>query len=136
MTIVVSSDPSFKTWSETLRPKEVTTARSTSNTMAIFGDVNDNRVIPLILMSGLIFLAGMYIFYIYRWVRNFLTGKSTTKSCKISTTNEFPPIDPYIHMDMERKQSMHWEPDSTVVIFQPSVQSIHEEDIDQYGQTH
>jgi len=94
--------------------------------MAIFGDVNDNRVIPLILMSGLIFLTGMYIFYIYRWIRNFLLGRGS--KCKISNTHEFPPIDPFIHLDMERKASMQWEPDSTIVIFQPSVSSILEEE--------
>lgn len=95
--------------------------------MAIFGDVNDNRVIPLILMSGLIFLAGMYIFYIYRWIRNFLLGRGS-KSSKISNTHEFPPIDPFIHLDMERKQSMQWDPDSAIVIFQSTVKSISEED--------
>jgi hypothetical protein len=103
--------------------------------MAIFGDVNDNRVIPLILMSGLIFLAGMYIVYIYRWIKKFLTGKSTTKSCKISNTNDFPPIDPYIHLDVERRQSMHWEPDSTTVIFQPSVKPICEDNIEHFDQS-
>jgi len=99
--------------------------------MAIFGDVNDNRVIPLILMSGIIFLAGMYVFYIYRWVRNFLNGgkiaSSSSSSGSEETIDDFP-LDSFMTTitDLDRRQSMQWDMDSTVVIFQPSIKVVPE----------
>ena len=43
----------------TASPQARTAVGQKNKIMAIFGDVNDNRVIPLILLSGMIFLTGM-----------------------------------------------------------------------------
>lgn len=47
--------------------------------MAIFGDVNDNRVIPLLLLVGIIFLTGMYLIYFYKWFLSLICSSNSLK---------------------------------------------------------
>lgn len=101
--------------------------------MAIFGDVNDNRVIPLILLSGMIFLTGMYIVYLYKWLRSILRSNVLPRY----SDAEFDGCDgeeggSYPHQqrhDMARKQSTisAWDMETTIVSFQPTIKELPEE---------
>lgn len=91
--------------------------------MAIFGDVNDNRVIPLILLSGMIFLTGMYLVYLYKWLKGILRSKIPKYS-----DDEF---DPHSNAhDMARKQSTisAWDIETTIVSFQPTIKELPDEE--------
>lgn len=92
--------------------------------MAIFGDVNDNRVIPLLLLSGIIFMTGMYLIYFYRWISSIFCGSQSISKIHIQQELEIPFnssfIDQSIHTTQPHTQPQ-WELESTIVVFQQSI---------------
>lgn len=98
--------------------------------MAIFGDVNDNRVIPLILMSGMIFLTGLYLFHLYKWLRSLVQRKFSRKLSEeqVDVDEEGYVMGP--RHDMERKQSTisAWDMEGTIFFYQPTIKTLPEEE--------
>ena len=99
--------------------------------MAIFGDVNDNRVIPLVLLSGMIFLTGMYLVYLYKWLREMLRGRLPARFCSQDGGDPFGDGsgDPYARHDMVRKQSTisAWDMEASIIHFPPTIKELPEE---------
>lgn len=98
--------------------------------MAIFGDVNDNRVIPLLLLSGIIFMTGMYLIYFYKWIASIFCGSHSISKIHIQQELEIP-FDSF-HLDRNAttgRTAIHsqapsapqWELESTIVVFQQSI---------------
>lgn len=97
--------------------------------MAIFGDVNDNRVIPLILLSGMIFLTGMYLVYLYKWLRSILRSNVPRYSDTEFDGCDDEAVYAQARHDMARKQSTisAWDVETTIVSFQPTIKELPEE---------
>lgn len=91
--------------------------------MAIFGDVNDNRVIPLLLLSGIVFITGMYFIYFYKWIKSLLGCNSVSK---IHIQTELAiPFDSLVHKATDKVATVtakpSWESESTILVFQQSI---------------
>lgn len=90
--------------------------------MAIFGDVNDNRVIPLLLLSGIVFITGMYFIYFYKWIKSLLGCNSVSK---IHIQKELAiPFDSLVHRASDKASvttKPPWESESTILVFQQSI---------------
>ena len=99
--------------------------------MAIFGDVNDNRVIPLILLSGLIFLVGVYAVCLFKWLRGVIS-KSRIMMTRFGSGDEFEGSgaeEAFASHDMARKQSTisAWDMEASIIHFPTTIKELPEE---------